>query len=165
MLSFLVFVSQNSRLATPFFEFCPVSLFLATLTSHVEANPSVCHSYKKHPGWGSLRLPLVISDQSPVTKFFIICTYEKRACNSFRIRTSKTRDLKPFRIRTYEKTGEGDPLPFDIATHNSSQPLEMPSPFARWRDCGPGNEFAAKRLFSRIKRGAAEGGTLQTKCR
>jgi hypothetical protein len=103
MLPFLVFVSQNSRLVTPLFEFCPVSLFLATLKSFVEANPSVCHSYKKHRGWGSLRLPLVTSDQSPVTKSFTFRTYEKRACNSFGIRTSKTRHLKPFRIRTYKK--------------------------------------------------------------
>jgi hypothetical protein len=38
---------------------------------------------------------------------FIIRTSAKRACNSLRICTSKTQHLKPFRIRTYEKTGEG----------------------------------------------------------
>jgi hypothetical protein len=31
----------------------------------------------------------------------------KRVCNSRRIRTSKTQDLKPFRIRIYEKAGRG----------------------------------------------------------
>jgi hypothetical protein len=32
-----------------------------------------------------------------------ICTHEKRTCNFFRVRTSKTRGLKSFIIRTYEK--------------------------------------------------------------
>lgn len=39
-----------------------------------------------------------------------ICTYTKPARNPFTIRTSKTRDLKPFRICTYEKNQVGDPL-------------------------------------------------------
>ena len=38
---------------------------------------------------------------------FRIRTSAKRACNSRRICTSKTHDLKPFRMCTYEKTGEG----------------------------------------------------------
>jgi hypothetical protein len=41
---------------------------------------------------------------------FTICTYAKHTRNPFRIRTSKTQHLKSFRIRTYEKRGEG-PLP------------------------------------------------------
>jgi hypothetical protein len=92
--------------------------------------PFVCHSYKKHPGWGShsssqnlavllapnhkspvtasvLSLPQVTSHQSRITKSFIIRTYAKRARNPFRMRTSKTQDLKSFRIRTYKKTGGG----------------------------------------------------------
>src|SRR5580704_12884175 len=40
---------------------------------------------------------------------FTICTSVKPARNPFRIRTSKTQDLKSFRIRTYEKKGEGPP--------------------------------------------------------
>src|SRR5580765_3423371 len=40
---------------------------------------------------------------------FIIRTYIKSACNSFRIRTSKTQALKPFRMNTYEKTPRGVP--------------------------------------------------------
>jgi len=36
---------------------------------------------------------------------FTICTYKKHACNSCRICTSKTKDLKPRRINTYKKTG------------------------------------------------------------
>jgi len=38
---------------------------------------------------------------------FVIRTSEIRPCNPCRIRTSKTQDLKSFRIRTYKKTGEG----------------------------------------------------------
>ena len=45
---------------------------------------------------------------SPGAKSRGIHTYEKHACNSFRIRTSKTQDLKPFRMNTYEKRGRGD---------------------------------------------------------
>jgi hypothetical protein len=38
---------------------------------------------------------------------FRIRTCGKCASNPFRIRTSKTQDLKPLRMRTYEKTGDG----------------------------------------------------------
>jgi Prolipoprotein diacylglyceryl transferase len=31
-----------------------LSPFAATLTGHVNHNPFVCHSYKKHPGWGAI---------------------------------------------------------------------------------------------------------------
>src|ERR1700688_1972450 len=47
--------------------------------------------------------------QSPATKSFTICTSAKSTPNPFRMRTSKTQDLKPFRICTYEKRGEGGP--------------------------------------------------------
>ncbi len=40
---------------------------------------------------------------------FKIRTYEKRARNSCRIRTSKTKDLKPCRMNTYRKIGRGSP--------------------------------------------------------
>ena len=40
-----------------------------------------------------------------------IRTYAKQVRNSFGICTSKTQHLKPFRIRSYRKTGEG--VPFD----------------------------------------------------
>ena len=95
----------------------------------------------------------------PVPKPFIIRTSAKRASNSHRICTSKTQDLKPFIIRTYEETGEGDLQPFDTAAHHSPRPQEMPSSYARQRDFGAGNEFAAKRLFARMKSGAAESST------
>jgi hypothetical protein len=48
-----------------------------------------------------------------------IRTYEKRARNPFGIRTSKTQDLKSFRIRTYEKTPGG--------SHLSSQKPPLPA--------------------------------------
>jgi len=58
----------------------------------------------------TLCLPRVTSHQSKITKSCRICTYEKRAPNPFRIRTSKTQHLKPFRMNTYEKT-RGGPHP------------------------------------------------------
>ena len=84
MLSFLVFVSQYSPLLGPAFGSCPVSLFLAALTalpqpneikvilspafatlaSHVKANPFVCHSYKKHPGWESAIVNFFVAQTS-----------------------------------------------------------------------------------------------------
>jgi hypothetical protein len=51
----------------------------------------------------------VASHQSQVTKSFIIRTYAKYVHNPFRMNTSKTQDLKLFRINTYEKTGGGVP--------------------------------------------------------
>ena len=137
-----------------------LSSVFATLTSRVKHKFFVCHSYKKHPGWGSpvviffaqtsvfallrhstsessaakdpreskdlavlqvtsckspleapvLSLPPVTSHQSQVTKSCRIRTCTKRTRNSFRFRTSKTQDLKPFRIRTYEKPLRGVPL-------------------------------------------------------
>lgn len=133
-----------------------VSPFPATLTDRVKCKSFVCHSCKKHPGWGTLlltsypmriALPLargvvegrdhrgrnlsgqlfmrhgsrdtdhrtpVTSHQSRVTKSRGIRTCTKRARNSRRIRTSKTHDLKPFRIRTYEKTPRGVPLALSL---------------------------------------------------
>jgi hypothetical protein len=110
----------------------------ATLTSRVKHNPFVCHSYEKHPGWGlhpSSEVPFgprcccgpspVTSRQSPVTNFFTIRTSAKRARNPRRICTSKTQDLKPFRIRTYEKRGRGAPPPSLIGgTANRGCPLQ-----------------------------------------
>jgi hypothetical protein len=83
----------------------------ATLTIRVKVNPFVCHSYRKHTGWGH---PLAARILSPsfrptVANLFRIRTYEKCAPNSFRIRTCKTRHLKPFRMNTYRKIGEGVP--------------------------------------------------------
>jgi hypothetical protein len=53
-------------------------------------------------------LPPVTSHQSQTTKSCRIRTSAKRACNSRRIRTSKTQYLKPCRMNTYEKTGRGE---------------------------------------------------------
>jgi len=91
-----------------------LSSVFATLTSRVKHKFFVCHSYKKHPGWGYISCPI-----SPASSFATLllpptipsrmCTSPKRTRNSFRFRTSKTQDLKPFRIRTYEKTPGGAP--------------------------------------------------------
>jgi hypothetical protein len=98
-----------------------LSPFAAALTSLVKDKPFVCHSYKKHPGWGhiiqfkffsfrdlTLHSLLVYPEASRrATIFPTIRTSEKRARNSRRIRTSKTQHLKPFRIRAYGKTPGG----------------------------------------------------------
>ena len=55
-------------------------------------------------------LPPVTSHQSQFTKSFIIRTYIKSAHKLFRMNTSKTQRLKPFRMNTSEKTGVGAPL-------------------------------------------------------
>jgi hypothetical protein len=55
----------------------------------------------------ALFLPPVTGLQSQVTKSFTIRTYRKCAYNFFRIPTSKTQYLKPFRINTYEKRPGG----------------------------------------------------------
>jgi hypothetical protein len=71
---------------------------------------------QKHPGWGRLLQTKIFSfgnlttNYSPLSTIsFTIRTYEKRARNSRRIRTSKTQHLKPFRMNTCKKTGEGAP--------------------------------------------------------
>jgi len=51
----------------------------------------------------------VTNHQSQVTKSFTIRTYAKCARNPCRMNTSKTQDLKLFRINTYEKNGGGVP--------------------------------------------------------
>jgi len=41
-----------------------LSPVVATLTSHVKANPFVCHSYKKHPGWESAIVNFFVAQTS-----------------------------------------------------------------------------------------------------
>jgi len=89
-----------------------LSSVFATLTSPVKHKFFVCHSYKKHPGWGYISCPL--SPTASPTIPFRMRTSAKRSRNPFRIRTSKTQDLKPFRIRTYEKTPRGAPLSLSL---------------------------------------------------
>jgi len=112
-----------------------LSRALATLTRHLHINPFVCHSYKKHRGshpssqrsfWSGSSgpnflparhsppatalvrpLPPVTSHQSRITNSFIIRTSIKPAHKLFRMNTSKTQHLKPFRMNTYKKTGVG----------------------------------------------------------
>ena len=51
--------------------------------------------------------PPVTSHQSPITKSFTMRTYIASAHKLFGMNTSKTQDLKPFRMNTYKKTGRG----------------------------------------------------------
>ena len=81
-----------------------------------------------------LSLPPVTSHQSPITISFIIRTYIKSAHKLSRMNTSKTHDLKPFRMNTSEKTGEGAPLPLCLphpsvpraSNHPDSHPKGFP---------------------------------------
>ena len=117
-----------------------LSLVFATLTRLSTHKPFVCHSCEKHPGShlssqrsfrsGFSRPNFLPTPHSPLaTKLLRIRTYEKRACNSRRIRTCKTQDLKPFRIRTYEKTrGEGPHLLSLLAFAPSAIIIGLASP-------------------------------------
>jgi len=94
--------------------------------------PRRAYPAKGNPIPGSSRiLPLVTGHQPPVTNLFRIRTYTKSPDNSNRIRTSKTQDLKPFRIRTYKKTRGGSltfhgsratTSPLATTSHESSSP-------------------------------------------
>jgi len=68
-----------------------LSSVFATLTRPVKHKFFVCHSYKKHLGWGHTSCPLSLI-ASPAIPFGMR-TYAKRACKRFRICTSKTQDL------------------------------------------------------------------------
>jgi hypothetical protein len=50
-----------------------------------------------------------------------IRTYAKRARNPFTMNTSKTKDLKSFRMNTYEKKGRGVGVLFSKASQTSSR--------------------------------------------
>jgi hypothetical protein len=89
---FLATLTDSSQLAE---NAATLSPFPATLTRHVNHNPLVCHSYKKHPGVGGY----------PLSAKFLPCSSSAR--NIFRI-SSYTIDTKQttsssFRINTYEK--------------------------------------------------------------
>jgi len=90
-----------------------LSSVFATLTRPVKHKFFVCHSYKKHRGWGHTSCPLSLIALPTIP--FGMRTYAKCACKRLRIRTSKTQDLKPFRIRTYEPPQGGAPFPFIAA--------------------------------------------------
>jgi hypothetical protein len=99
----------------------------------------------------SSRLFSILSAPCPslAAKSRRILTYEKWLRNPFTIRTSKTQDLKPFRIRTYEKTGEGGPArPLSSAPKTDPQHPSVTLvgvPF--WeRPCGKGDATRVKTL-------------------
>jgi hypothetical protein len=58
---------------------------------------------QKHPGWGYLLQAKIFSFGNLTTNYSPLSTI------SFTIHTSKTQHLKPFRMNTYRKTGEGGP--------------------------------------------------------
>jgi hypothetical protein len=66
------------------------------------------------PTLSSSFLPLLTIHNSLFINSFTNCTSEKHAGKAFRIRSSKTRHLKSFRMRSYRKKGGGGPLPSSI---------------------------------------------------
>ena len=73
-------------------------------------------------------------------KSFRIRTSIKSVCNSFKMNTSKTQHLKPFRMNTYEKTGRGGLVAQASACALRSRPLVHPEPR---RACPPRRTTAA----------------------
>jgi len=118
----------------------------ATLTSRVNPNSFVCHSYRKHPGVVPLHARIDLSVPRPV---FVVAgnpftasplflppakSHRSRVTNFLEINTSKTRTkqttLTTFRINTYEKRRGSAILEFASArngrvtyvTHTSAAP-------------------------------------------
>ena len=116
-----------------------LSLFPATLTRHVNHNPFVCHSYKKHPGVDEPDFikrkifDLLCSSRGEQPEFRVsnfafrlqlATRHSPLATKFFTIRTSKTKDLKLFRMNTYEKTPRGvEPNPV-LPERKTSKPSE-----------------------------------------
>jgi len=126
------------------------SSFLDALDAASRISPAFATLTKNTRG-GVYRLPpknlsssfsrLFTRHSSPATKPFRIRTSTKRPRNSFRMCTSKTKHLKPFRMNTYKKTGEGGlvaqasacalcgwqvggfPLPFDFQLSTVDLPV------------------------------------------
>ncbi len=76
-----------------------LSLLVATLTRCVKHNPFVCHSYKKHRGWGT---PLRLSSQLPICLPFA-------STNPFRIKSfADPHPLSPMESNLSKKHGGGE---------------------------------------------------------
>jgi hypothetical protein len=116
---FLATLMSNPQLTENPATLSPLAALLRGASS---ISPVLATLTKNTGGWGTpfnpnsslpviqplLHSPLVYPEAS--RRATILCrirTSAKRAYNSRRIRTSKTQDLKPFRMNTYEKTGEG----------------------------------------------------------
>jgi hypothetical protein len=65
-----------------------------------------------------------------------ICSSEKLGPNAFRMRSFKTQDLKPFRICSYKKTGQGEGHPLRIRRVPTYTP-ERPFTPSRGRGAAP----------------------------
>jgi len=98
------------------------------------------------PHWFSLfHQSQVTNHQSRITKSFIIRTSAKCSRNSFTMNTSKTQDLKLFRINTYEKTGGGVPRKKTPTLHQP--PLSFPAAFLLVRKPDDHNPSAVANHF------------------
>jgi hypothetical protein len=138
----------------------PSSMFSSPATSNRSPRPHPLHPDHGHPACpersrrerseGSASRSVPATHHSlHATKLFRIHTSAKRARNSIGICTSKTQDLKPFRIRTYEKRGRvappssviggtanpGCPLRGFASTRHGS-PITNHAPFVSSPECG-----------------------------
>ena len=97
------------------------SPFPVTLARRVNPNPFVCHSCRKHPGWGAVAFfkpnpprtpdsapnPLAAHHSPLATIPFTMRTFAKPASNPCRMRSFKTQHLKSSRMCTSEKPPPG----------------------------------------------------------
>ena len=122
-----------------------LSLAFATLTSRVKHKSSVCHSYKKHPGWGYTlqremsSFPNLTTRHSPLASISFT-TLRLRAVLARRIRTSKTQHLKSLRMNTYKKTvGGGANLSISYSTKkfHGQHPAWASTPLVQTRGLQP----------------------------
>ncbi len=123
-------IAENANTLSPAF---------ATLTDPAKYKPFVCHSYKKHPGWGPAIVTFFVAPTS-VCALLRRPTSERseakgpRELKHLAVLPVTSRELlaasplalplvtdhqsqitKPFRIRTYGKRGEGALLPFPMS--------------------------------------------------
>jgi hypothetical protein len=107
--------APSAFLASPLFSYS-CALFCRNESDKLFVFRQLHTLFSKHPGGGYPLQPAIFSFRNLTTRYsllstisFTIRTYEKRARNCRRIRTSKTQDLKLFRMNTYKNTGRGTP--------------------------------------------------------
>jgi hypothetical protein len=114
---------QSTAFTLPLFSYC-YALF-CTVKNVISNRFIPFHALSaKHPGWGYPMIALSAQLFSPFSGYpapnpFRIRTSAKHARNSCEIRTSKTQDLKSFRIRISGKTPGGPPpMPKQSSRHS-----------------------------------------------
>jgi len=120
----LLYLFANSMLPFPMF-----TLSLEGFSSQFNPSPSPSPDFSSLRSSSPSRRSTVALAPRPFPRFvffsklFGIRTHEKRACKSRRIRTSKTRHLKSFRICSYKKKGGAPRLYRPYITRNPTMDL------------------------------------------